>query len=277
MKKAILLIFASISYIISAAGYYSDIGIMDHSCLGNNMYIEAGKNTFAYNISLLKGIEAGNYSLIAGVYSDIYDNIEITDIPDSTQSPSPVNVPFITDNINVLSLTVPLSLIFRKEHVSIGLTERPSYIYLYTDHYFTNSIDVFASLRNDQFYCFTMIRNITKTLGINSDGLNMYQTPEIIMRFAVPGNISSVLFIEGGVELLAGRNDTRDYQMDYYLYGISRSLFFDAKLNRLLFGANVLGGNNALYVGYDSGDYSVIVSFIYGIISSFKLSAGINL
>lgn len=274
MKKAFLLTNTILFIILFVCGgMASDMLEWDYALLGSRMYAEASKNTFSYNLSLLKGIDNETYSLAAGLYADVYDNIEITGIPDTSSSPSPVNVPFVTDKVNVFSLCVPLSVIFHRETFSMGLIERPSYIYLYSSHYFTNSIDLFASMRNDNFYVFAMLRNITKTIGINNS-IDFYQSPELLLRCSMPVHVNEGFSYDAGIEIRAGRNDTRDFQMDYYLYGLSRSMFFDMRINNLLFGADLLGNSNAVYVGYDNDRYSIIISVKSGIVSAVKLTAG---
>ncbi|MCK4524641.1 hypothetical protein KAU15_06915, partial [candidate division WOR-3 bacterium] len=145
MKKLIY-IFLLIPCLIFGITYQTE-PINNWSPLSIEKGIYAGilKDNFAYTISFLYANESVNKVFFAGISADIYDNIELTALPDTMNTPSPVNVPFISNTVNAYAAIIPAGINISINNFEFGFMNIFSYQDLLGSYNMTNSVN--ASMR----------------------------------------------------------------------------------------------------------------------------------
>ena len=276
--KYLLIILLIASSIILYAQYYNNTDRWQYEIMDHGFYLGAQKSDLSYSFHILNISQHTGYNIVAGIDCNIYDNIEITALPDSSDNISPVNVPFIMNTVNVYSFSLPIGIIFSRGRMNYGIINHFKYYDMLSDKYFSNEINLFASAQFEYIFIRAGINNATKTVNIASGNLNTYAVPELCLIVKMNILKNDYMCLRGGLQIEAGRNDYADYQMKYWLYGMNREFIIDAEYKRIKGGLKIMGNENALYIGYKTENhYSVYAGVSLGIIKTISLWAKVNI
>ena len=262
MKKLIY-IFLLIPYLIFAITYQTE-PINNWSPLSIEKGIYAGilKDNFAYTISFLYANESVNKVFFAGISADIYDNIELTALPDTMNTPSPVNVPFISNTVNAYAAIIPAGINISINNFEFGFMNIFSYQDLLGSYNMTNSVNASMRYTLAIYYAEINIYNALKTVSISEGEFSLNYAPKAEIVFNSEIINSNDWKLNGRINISIGRNDYEQYHMKYYIYGANRSFGLDASYKKIVFGGEFFSPKMKIYAGYKPSEhYSIYAGY----------------
>ncbi len=277
MKKIIYLFFLIPCLVFGVTYQTEPINNWSPLSIEKGIYAGILKDNFAYTISFLYANESANKTFFAGISTDIYDNIELTAVPDTLNAPSPVNVPFISNTVNAYAVIIPAGINVLINNFECGFTNLFSYQDLLGSYNITNSINASIKYTFAIYYAEINIYNALKTVSLSEGEFSLNYAPKVEFVFNSEIINTNNWKLNGRINISVGRNDYEHYHLKYYIYGANRSLGFDAFYKKIVFGGEFFSPKMKIYAGYKPNDYYSIYAGYSGSADLMSLNLIIRL